>query len=281
MRVGTIFGRGADVKCNVSDFDDKADMTTGKSGTLRGKFLLAGGDLIEPNFARTVILIVRHDADGALGLVVNRPLGVTLDEACGERVPSARGVGVPLFHGGPCEGPVMAVHAVAELATATDAAEEDDDDEEPWSESVGPGVWFTTRTEALVALMGRVRESLAEEAEEAVAGRVGVKFAAGYAGWGSGQLESELLEGSWQVCDAPPADVFAGGGPGFPTPPATTSLPEGAAELLTLLGGLIEGGSDPTPALAAGVRQWVRLSTRANLARMVPERLIPDDPSVN
>ena len=265
----------AGVKCIVSHIDDETDMTTQKLTTLRGKFLLAGGNLIEPNFARTVILVVRHDADGALGLVVNRPLGVTLDEACGEAVTAARGVAVPLFHGGPCSGPVMAVHGVAELARA-EAASDEEEDSEPWSEAVGPGVWFTTRTEALVELMGRVRESLSGDDSA-----VGVKFAAGYAGWGSGQLEAELAEGSWQICDAPPTDVFAGGGPGFPPPPATTSLPEGAAELLTLLGGLIEGGSDPTPALAAGVRQWVRLSTRANLSRMVPERLIPDDPSVN
>ena len=264
----------------MNHFETTTDEKGGPLTTLRGKFLLAGGNLIEPNFARTVILIVRHDADGALGLVVNRPLGVTLDEACGEGVEAARGVAVPLFHGGPCSGPVMAVHGVAELARA-EAGDEDEEDAEPWSEPIGPGVWFTTRTEALVELMGRVRESLSAEEAEETAARLGVKFAAGYAGWGAGQLERELVEGSWQVCDAPPADVFAGGGPGFPPPPATTSLPEGAAELLTLLGGLIEGGSDPTPALAAGVRQWVRLTTRTNLSRMVPERLIPDDPSVN
>ena len=194
---------------------------------------------------------------------------------------------VPLFHGGPCgdpsggsnsSGPLMAVHGVAALArgAAGEQQAEDSEDGEPWSEPVGPGVWFTTRTEALVELMGRVRASLS-----AADSSVGVKFAAGYAGWEPGQLEQELAEGAWQVCDAPPADVFAGGGPGYPPPPATTSLPPGATELLTLLGGLIEGGQDPTPALAAGVRQWVRLSTRTNLSRMVPMRLIPDDPSVN
>ena len=269
----------------MSNFDVNQGQTAGPLTTLRGKFLLAGGNLIEPNFARTVILIVRHDADGALGLVVNRPLGVTLDEACGPGVEAARGVGVPLFHGGPCgspdgdsnsSGPLMAIHGMPELARNDSGDDSGDEESEPWSEPVGPGVWFTTRTEALVELMGRVRESLG-----AADASVGVKFAAGYAGWGSGQLESELAEGSWQVCDAPPADVFAGGGPGFPPPPATTSLPPGATELLTLLGSLIEGGDDPTPALAAGVRQWVRLSTRTNLSRMVPMKLIPDDPSVN
>ena len=238
---------------------------------LRGKFLLAGPNLVEPNFARTVILVVRHDAEGALGIVVNRPLGVTLGEACGEHVTAAEGLELPLFHGGPCSGQVMAVHGVAAVAERV-SSEEDEADEEPWSEPVAPGVWFTTRSEALVELMRHARE----EAESAP-----VKFTAGYAGWGAGQIESELAEGAWTVCDAPPPQVFAGGGPAFPPPPATTSLPPGAAELLTLLSGLVSGGSDPTPALAAGVRQWVRLSTRANLSRLVPERLIPDDPSVN
>ena len=257
----------------MNEIQKTTDDAAGPLTTLRGKFLLAGGNLIEPNFARTVILIVRHDAEGALGLVVNRPLGVTLDEACGEAVTAARGVEVPLFHGGPCAAQLMgAIHGVGELEAALS-------EDEASSEPVAPGLWFTAEPQALVALMGRVRQSLS--AEEGAAERVAVKFAAGHAGWGAGQLEAELLEGSWQVCDAPPADIFAGGAPGYPTPPATTSLPPGATELLTLLGGLIEGGSDPTPALAAGVRQWVRLSTRTNLSRMVPERLIPDDPSVN
>ena len=128
--------------------------------------------------------------------------------------------------------------------------------------------------------MRYTRQSL-EAAEAASASTVAVKFVAGYAGWGPGQLEGELAEGSWLVAEASMADVYAGGSPNYPAPAPTTSLPPGAIGLVAVLAQAIEGGHDPTPGLAAGIRQWVRLSTRANLSRMIDPRLIPSDPSAN
>lgn len=287
--------RGAGVSSLVSNLDPEQSEeprpdAEGNAG-LRGKFLLASATLVDPNFSKTVVLIVRHDADGALGLVLNRPLGVNLDAACGEEVEAARGVDVPLFRGGPCAGPLVAVHNIASLAedetalldesiSASATGELGDTEKEPWAEAVTPGVWFCARREALEALMRHMRQSLVNGEQDA-ADHTAVKFIAGYAGWGAGQLEGELAEGSWLVAEAAMADVYAGGTPRYPAPMPTTSLPPGAIGLVALLAQAIEGGYDPTAGLAAGIRQWMRLATRANLSRMIDPRLIPNDPSVN
>lgn len=280
------------------DDDNLSDDSAGfPVPSLRGRFLLASPTLADPNFSKTIVLIVRHDEDGALGLVLNRPLGVTLDEACSEDVEAARGVAVALFHGGPCAGPLVAVHNIARLAAEEDTESSggysdsvDDDEEgstgelsgkEPWAEAVTPGVWFCARREALEELMRQVRDALEEQEDLSGKSPVSVKFVAGYAGWGSGQLESELGEGSWLIAESTLADIYAGGSPGHPAPAPTTALPPGAIGLVTLLAQAVEGHHDPTAGLAAGIRQWVRLSTRANLSRMVDPKLIPIDPSAN
>jgi putative transcriptional regulator len=147
--------------------------------SLRGQLLLAAESLVDPNFARSVILIVKHDAEGALGLVLNRPTEFTVAEAC-EDVEAAESVDELIHSGGPCPGPMMALHERNEL------------DE---GEAVLDGVHFTTSRSVLEQLMG-----------EAVGPR---RFFAGYAGWGAQQLEGELAEESWIVLHATPADVFS------------------------------------------------------------------------
>ena len=290
-------------------FDEEGDDAEGDPSpearpTLRGKFLLASPSLADARFAGTVVLIVRHDEDGALGIVVNRPLGVSLDEACREDVEAARGVSSPVFVGGPCSGPLVAVHNLPELARAEaelvigEAVEESgeaapDGAAEALSEAVAPGVWFCARRETLEALMRHVREGDEDEDFDDDS-RTTVKFFAGYAGWAAGQLEGELGEGAWQLIDAAAADVYAGGDARHPPPPPTTALPPGVAGLLAILSTAptaIVGGSsgspdapavmDPASSIAGGIRQWVRLTTRAGLLRHVPERLIPEDPTVN
>lgn len=277
----------------MDDFDAGTDDATegeqadpAEMPTLRGKFLLAAASLVEHRFARTVVLIVRHDADGALGVIVNRPLGITIDVACSDEVEAARGVNFPLFHGGPCTRALMAVHNVETLVGEEGTlfenetgADGNDDDAEPWGDPVTPGVWFCARRDALEALMRHVREARSEADAD---GGVAVKFIAGYAGWGAGQLEAELAEGAWQILDAAMADVFAGGGSEkYPAPGPTPSMPPGALGPLIVLAQPLEGGQDPTAGMAAGIRHWVRLSTRANIGRLVDARFIPPDASVN
>src|SRR5687768_14464149 len=104
---------------------------------LQGHLLLASNELRDPNFFHTVVLLVRHNDEGALGLVLNRPLNVRLSqvwEQVGGGVPARNDV---LHLGGPCEGPLMALH-----------------DEPTLGESEAlPGLHFTTGREQLEQLV--------------------------------------------------------------------------------------------------------------------------------
>src|SRR5262249_57618642 len=58
-----------------------ASLTRAMADSLRGRFLIAGKNLRDPNFYQSVVLIVEHGSGGAMGVVVNRPSGVTVAEA--------------------------------------------------------------------------------------------------------------------------------------------------------------------------------------------------------
>ena len=79
--------------------------------SLEGQFLVASRKLLDPNFVRSVVLLVRHSDEGAMGLVINRPTKTTVAEAW-RQVSEAPARREALIHlGGPCRGPLMAVHA--------------------------------------------------------------------------------------------------------------------------------------------------------------------------
>lgn len=152
--------------------------------SLKGKLLIASPQLLDPNFARAVILIVSHDENGALGLILNRPLEVSLQQVLAQALEDddlATAAGT-LHGGGPCEGPLMLVH----------------DDAERSQIEVMPGVHFTTDREDVEAML------------RAADGRV-LKFFVGYAGWSSDQLEGELEIGSWLQAPADAKQVFEPG----------------------------------------------------------------------
>jgi putative AlgH/UPF0301 family transcriptional regulator len=80
--------------------------------SLAGSFLIARPILKDPNFAETVVLVLNHDEDGALGLVVNR---VAEEEA----------LPFPVFGGGPCPAPgFFMIHGHAEWTTSKPALSE-------------------------------------------------------------------------------------------------------------------------------------------------------------
>src|ERR1700761_360810 len=81
---------------------------------LKGKVLVASAELLDPNFARSIVLIVQHDENGAMGLVLNRPLETTVAEAWTQVSAVPYPNNDTLFQGGPCEGPLMVVHREAE-----------------------------------------------------------------------------------------------------------------------------------------------------------------------
>lgn len=154
------------------------------SATTKGKLLVATPVLDDPNFNRTVIYMVEHHDDGALGLVLNRPSFEQLD------VPLDRWVDVQstprrVFSGGPVEQDALI--ALARTSEQGDAAD---------SDSLAP--------------LGSAIASADLAADPAlVAGRIsGLRVFRGYAGWSPGQLEMEIESGSWLVLDSDATDVF-------------------------------------------------------------------------
>jgi putative transcriptional regulator len=149
-----------------------------------GKLLIAEPMLEDPNFDRTVVLMIEHTTDGALGVVLNRPTDLEVDAVLGEWASLAASPPV-LYMGGPVEQ--NGVLALARRRTS-DAQE-------------APG-WTSVLGE-----IGTIDLHL--EPDDVAGGVDGVRFFAGYSGWGGGQLEAELAEGAWLVVPADPGDVFA------------------------------------------------------------------------
>jgi putative transcriptional regulator len=145
--------------------------------SLRGHLLVAAPALDDPNFARTVVLIAEHTAEGAMGIVLNRPGEATV----GEVVPDLRSLvdeDEIVFTGGPVQnGGVM---VLAEFDDPADAALAVDGD------------------------LGFV--ALESDMEEISAGRA--RAFAGHAGWSAGQLDAEVAEESWFVAPFDREDAF-------------------------------------------------------------------------
>jgi putative transcriptional regulator len=161
--------------------------------TRRGQLLIASPRLQDPNFVRSVVLIVHHDENGAMGVILNRPLELTVKDALSQLMDGPVELEQPLHVGGPCEGPLVVVHTRKELA----------DDEE---EGVLPGVFFAAERTTI--------EQLLEDAAEAASGIVDppaqLKFFVNYAGWGLEQLENEIDSGAWLTAPASPEQIFEG-----------------------------------------------------------------------
>ena len=149
--------------------------------SLRGKLLVAGPRLVDPNFRRTVVLVGAHGEEGAMGIVLNRPSPVSVQEA----VPPLSGLDglaggdEPVYVGGPVQPEAIVV--LGEFA-------------EP--EAAGAVVF-----DAVGFLPG-------ETGPDDVPALLRSRVYAGYAGWGPGQLERELEEESWIVEPALADDVF-------------------------------------------------------------------------
>jgi len=147
--------------------------------SLQGQLLVAVPQLPDANFHRTVVLMLQHDAQGAVGLILNRSTPVELREVWKEITGRDVTVSGPIFIGGPVEGPLMALHTSAELADAP----------------VFGGVFVTSQKPKL--------ESLVERGEHPL------RLYTGYSGWGAGQLEGELAAGGWFIAKASLEIVFA------------------------------------------------------------------------
>ena len=152
---------------------------------LPGRLLVAAPVLTEPTFSRTVVLLLDHDEEGSLGLVLNRPsrvpIGAVLPQWDGRTTASD-----VLFTGGP-------VAEDSALALGLLPGPVDGPEPEGFRRVAGP--------------FGLV--DLDHDPAEATAPLDALRIYAGYSGWNPGQLEEELSEGAWYVVDGGPDDVFS------------------------------------------------------------------------
>lgn len=153
---------------------------------LAGQLLIAMPGMDDPRFARSVVLICAYGPEGAMGLILNKQVPqMTLAEVL-ERleIPGRAGpVAAPVHYGGPVEtGRGFVLHR--DLARAGP---------EPMAV---PGAYVLTATRDVL-------EDLARDA-----GPAPFVFALGYAGWGAGQLEGEILQNGWLTAPAPAELVF-------------------------------------------------------------------------
>ena len=159
-----------------------------KKTFLKGQLLLDSGQLQGSYFARTVVLICQHDAEGAFGLVLSRPTGETVGEKIVADLPESL-KGCPLYDGGPVQPSALSfLHSDAFIADA----------------NVMPNLSLGHSMDTLIEL----GESLSPTRK--------IKMFAGYAGWSPGQLEGEMKRKAWLthpaslelVFDSPPEQLW-------------------------------------------------------------------------
>jgi putative transcriptional regulator len=146
--------------------------------SLRGQLLVSAGSLFDPNFRQTVVLVGQHSAEGALGVVLNRPSDLVVADvfpSLASAVPDRE----RLYVGGPVR-PESAV-LLAELSHPE------------WAD---------------VLIFGSTGFLVGDVSEAARAAIQRARVFAGYAGWGAGQLEAEMAQGSWILDPARLEDVF-------------------------------------------------------------------------
>jgi putative transcriptional regulator len=146
-----------------------------------GRLLVATPALEDPTFERAVVLVLDHDEDGALGVVLNRASSIPVQESLGSWVELAADPAV-VFGGGPVEPTAVVALGRSPLGVAPDG----------WA-----------------PILDRVRlVDLDSDPVLAAADLEQVRVFAGYAGWAPGQLETEIDLGAWFTVDAEPRDIF-------------------------------------------------------------------------
>jgi putative transcriptional regulator len=144
------------------------------SSTLTNHFLIAMPGLQDPNFARTVTYVCEHSDQGAMGIVINRPLDVALGELLDQlQIPTSwpEARGLPVFQGGPVQTDRGFVLHNAGLTFDSTL-------------SITPDICVTTSRDVLEAIANGE-------------GPTQTLIALGYAGWGGGQLEQEMISNAW------------------------------------------------------------------------------------
>ena len=144
-----------------------------------GKLLIAEPFLADPNFARSVVLLCEHSDEGTVGFSLNRPTSHTL----GDLLPELYTPLLPVFQGGPVQ--LDTLHMLHRTPIAFGGTE------------IADGVYWGGSYDAL-------QESVLHNSYQPI----DVRLFVGYSGWGAGQLEKEMEEGSWLVANVTPELIF-------------------------------------------------------------------------
>jgi len=158
------------------------------SESLRGHFLIAAKHLRDSNFFKAVVLMLEHNEDGAMGVVINHPMDVSVSSALSKHFEESK-AGQSLLAGGPVEENALLI-----LHNSLDYDQEHD--------PVVPGVFVGTSPD----VFEKVVESSLQD--EAVSSDFQFRIYAGYSGWGEGQLEHEMNRGDWFSIPASPKLIF-------------------------------------------------------------------------
>lgn len=145
---------------------------------LKGQLLVADESLRDPNFARTVVLLFDHGEHGAGGVILNRPSAKTVADLSEDLFGEKSDWRKIIHFGGPVSGPLAVAHTDEEFADL----------------HIAEGLYGAIEAE-------KVRELIQKKAEP-------TRVIYNYAGWGAGQLESELAEDAWKLWPARPDHVF-------------------------------------------------------------------------
>lgn len=147
--------------------------------SLAGKLLTASRQLRDPNFMRTVVLLLEHGEHGALGVILNRvsdrPLSGVWEAIQAEPLDCDQ----PINLGGPVQGPLIALHSYQAAA----------------EKQVLPGLYLSLQRDSIDRLVRQRKQPF--------------RVYSGNSGWGGGQLEGELKAGGWLLAPATREDVFA------------------------------------------------------------------------
>ncbi len=162
-------------------------MTQTPVQSLQGQFLLAMPSMGDPRFLRSVVYMVAHDSEGAMGFIINkRAEGLSLGDILKdmpETVAKTGLVNLPVYVGGPVQNDRGFVLHTSDYEKTHNTLSE----ELP--------IALTQSADVLVdAAHGRGPEKM--------------RLFLGYAGWGPGQIEGELQDNAWLVCDANIAEIF-------------------------------------------------------------------------
>jgi putative transcriptional regulator len=150
--------------------------------SLQGHLLIASPELSDPDFVRTVILLIQHCEAQAVGVVLNRPTEVTVKDLCKSYLRKSCDCPGQVYSGGPVPGTVMAVHTCPDVQQI----------------EILPGIYYAVTKKDLDRLVRQPGHAL--------------KIFDGHVGWGPGQLEPWLDEGAWSIRPASAEQVFASQG---------------------------------------------------------------------